>query len=88
MTSKISDVQKKIAQSTVGKADIRGKEYSTVPLRIELFRRDISNVDVANLSSVFTRVDMYEDRVVARAYLADEIDVIINVEAWLFYCPI
>ena len=78
MSKKISDLQKKIAMSTVGKADIRGKEYSTVPLRIELFRKDIMASDVDDMPSIFTRVDMYEDRVVTRAYLAREVDVIIG----------
>lgn len=78
MSKKISDLQKKIAMSTVGKADIRGKEYSTVPLRIELFRKDIMASDVDDMPSIFTRVDMYEDRVVTRAYLAKEVDVIIG----------
>ena len=57
MSKKISDLQKKIAMSTVGKADIRGKEYSTVPLRIELFRKDIMASDVDDMPSIFTRVD-------------------------------
>ena len=46
MSKKISDLQKKIAMSTVGKDRYQGKEYSTVPLRIELFRKDIMASDV------------------------------------------
>ena len=80
MANKISDLQKKLSQSDTGKADIRGKEYSTVPLRVELFRRELDAGDIANLTSIFTRVEMYEDRVVTRAYLAEEVDVIINEE--------
>jgi len=80
MANKISDLQKKLSQSDTGKADIRGKEYSTVPLRVELFRRELDAGDITNLTSIFTRVEMYEDRVVTRAYLAEEVDVIINEE--------
>ena len=32
MNDKIKDLQKKINDAEVGKVDIKGKEYSTVPL--------------------------------------------------------
>ena len=58
MGSKIEDIQKKISKATEGKVDIRGKDYSTVPLRVELFRRDMEATDIESLASVFTKVPL------------------------------
>ena len=80
MGSKIEDIQKKISKATEGKVDIRGKDYSTVPLRVELFRRDMEATDIESLASVFTKVQFLKDKVVTRAYLAEEIDVIFTEE--------
>lgn len=78
MSNKISNLQKILSSSTTGKENIRGKEYSTVPLRVEVFRREFERADIDSLCSIFTRLDVFEDRVVARSYLAEEVDIIIN----------
>lgn len=82
MNDKIKDLQKKINEAEVGKVDIKGKEYSTVPLRLELFRSHMTAEDILPLNNVFTRVDITDEKVVTRAYLAEEIDVIINEDGF------
>lgn len=76
MTNKIQDLQKAIETAKHGKNDIRGKEYSTVPLRIELFRRLLNGKDIESLSSIYTRVEVDGNKIISRAYLAEEVDVI------------
>lgn len=76
MSNKIQDLQKAIDTAKHGKNDIRGKEYSTVPLRIELFRRLLNGKDIESLSSIYTRVEVDGNKIISRAYLAEEIDVI------------
>lgn len=68
MTNKIQDLQKAIETAKHGKNDIRGKEYSTVPLRIELFRRLLNGKDIESLSSIYTRVEVDGNKIISRAY--------------------
>lgn len=79
MANKISDLQRRLAQSKGGKERIRGREYSTVPLRVELFRQGVDSADISDMSSVYTSIVVLDDdKVVAKAYLAESIDVIID----------
>ena len=79
MANKISDLQRRLAQSKSGKEKIRGKEYSTVPLRVELFRQHVDAADIGELSSIYTSISILDDnKVVAKAYLAESVDVIID----------
>tara|TARA_E500000081_G_scaffold21680_1_gene25277 strand:- start:3485 stop:4120 length:636 start_codon:yes stop_codon:yes gene_type:complete len=82
MNDKIKDLQLKINKAEFGKVKIGGKSYSTVPLRMELFRSNMSAEDILPLTNVFTRVDITDDKVISRAYLAEEIDVIINEDGF------
>ena len=82
MNDKIKDLQKKINDSEFGKVKIGGKDYSTVPLRMELFRSNMTAEDILPLNNVFTRVDITDEKVISRAYLAEEIDVIINEDGF------
>ena len=82
MNDKIKDLQSKINKAEFGKVKIGGKSYSTVPLRMELFRSNMSAEDILPLTNVFTRVDITDDKVISRAYLAEEIDVIINEDGF------
>ena len=61
MANKISDLQRRLAQSKSGKEKIRGKEYSTVPLRVELFRQGVDSSDIGDFSSIYTRVAVLDD---------------------------
>lgn len=79
MANKISELQRRLAQSKSGKEKIRGKEYSTVPLRVELFRQGVASSDIGEMSSIYTSIAVLDDdKVVAKAYLAESIDVIID----------
>ena len=77
MTNKISDIQR-LLKNADNKIRIGKNDYSSVSLRTELFRREISAEDILEYASVFTRVETHDDKVITRAYLAEEIDVIIN----------
>ena len=77
MTNKISDIQR-LLKNADNKIKIGKNDYSSVSLRTELFRREISAEDIVEYASVFTRVETHDDKVITRAYLAEEIDVIIN----------
>tara|TARA_X000001382_G_scaffold89539_2_gene64215 strand:+ start:572 stop:1252 length:681 start_codon:yes stop_codon:yes gene_type:complete len=77
MTNKISDIQR-LLKNADNKIRIGKNDYSSVSLRTELFRREISAEDIVEYASVFTRVETHDDKVITRAYLAEEIDVIIN----------
>ena len=78
MKNKIKDAQKLISDATEGKENIRGKDYTTVPLRVQVFR---SNLDVDYLKStpnVFTHLKIYDSRVISKTYLAKNIDIHLN----------
>jgi len=77
MTNKISDIQR-LLKNADNKIRIGKNDYSSVSLRTELFRREISAEDIVEYASVFTRVETHDDKVITRAYLAEEIDVITN----------
>lgn len=80
MTDKIQEAQKAISGNKKGKVNISGKEYSTVPSRVESFRRVIKTEDVPEIPAIFTRVVTEGDTVTTRAYLAENVEVIINDE--------
>ncbi len=80
MSNKIEDIQKKISKASEGKVNIHNKEYSTVPLRVELFRGNLDASDIESLVPVFTKVSFMNDKVITRAYLAEQIDVIFTEE--------
>ncbi|MBJ64695.1 MAG: hypothetical protein CMB55_07885 [Euryarchaeota archaeon] len=80
MTNKIEDILKKMSNLEEGKVDIKGKEYSTVPLRVELFRANMDAIDVESVASIFTKVVFKENKVITRAYLAEQVDVIFTEE--------
>ena len=78
MTDKIQEAQKLIQQNKKGKVNISGKDYSTVPARVESFRRVIKTEDVPDIPAIYTHVVAEGDTVTARAYLAQNIEIIIN----------
>ena len=78
MTDKIQEAQKLIQQNKKGKVNISGKDYSTVPARVESFRRVIKTEDVPAIPAIYTHVVAEGDTVTARAYLAQNIEIIIN----------
>ena len=79
MTDKIKEVQR--ALHLMGeKLKIGNKEYTTVPTRLEVFRKHVASEDIADMTCMYTWVTTNEDTVTVRAYLAEEIDVIINEE--------
>ena len=80
MSNKIEDIQKKISKASEGKINIHNKEYSTVPLRVELFRGNLDASDIESLVPVFTKVSFMNDKVITRAYLAEQVDVIFTEE--------
>lgn len=78
MTDKIQEAQKLIQANKKGKVNISGKDYSTVPSRVESFRRVIKTEDIPDIPSIYTHVVTEGDKVTARAYLAENVEIIIN----------
>lgn len=78
MTDKIQEAQKAISGNKKGKVNIGGKEYSTVPSRVESFRQVIKTEDVPSIPAIYTHVTMDGDTVKTRAFLAEAVEVIIN----------
>lgn len=77
MTEKIKEVQR--ALHLMGeKLKIGNKEYTTVPTRLEVFRKHVAAEDIPEMPCLYTWVSTNEDVVTVRAYLAEEIEVIIN----------
>lgn len=78
MGNKIKEIQDQVKKASEGKVEINGKNYSKVSIRIETLQRVLEANDVKNLPSVFTRTDTKKNKVITKAYLAEEVDVIIN----------
>ena len=78
MKDKIKDAQKLIADAQGGKANIRGKEYTTVPLRIEVFRSNLDKGDLSETANMFTHLKILDSRVISKTYLAKNIDIHLN----------
>ena len=78
MKDKIKDAQKLIADAQGGKANIRGKEYTTVPLRIEVFRSNLEKGDLSETANMFTHLKILDSRVISKTYLAKNIDIHLN----------
>ena len=75
MKDKIKDAQRLITDAQGGKANIKGKEYTTVPLRVEVFRSNLEKDDLNSTANVFTYQKIYENRVISKTYLAKNIDI-------------
>jgi hypothetical protein len=80
MKDKIKDAQNLITDAQGGKANIKGKEYTTVPLRIEVFRSNLDDDDLKSSPNVYTHLKILESRVIAKTYLAKKIDIELNDE--------
>ena len=78
MKDKIKDAQRLISDAQGGKANIKGKEYTTVPLRVEVFRSNLEKDDLNTTANVFTYQKIYENRVISKTYLAKNIDIHLN----------
>ena len=78
MKDKIKDAQRLISDAQGGKANIKGKEYTTVPLRVEVFRSNLEKDDLNSTANVFTYQKIYENRVISKTYLAKNIDIHLN----------
>ena len=78
MKDKIKDAQRLITDAQGGKANIKGKEYTTVPLRVEVFRSNLEKDDLNSTANVFTYQKIYENRVISKTYLAKNIDIHLN----------
>ena len=78
MKDKIKDAQKLIADAQGGKANIKGKEYTTVPLRVEVFRSNLEKGDLSETANMFTHLKILDSRVISKTYLAKNIDIHLN----------
>ena len=80
MKNKIKDAQELISSAAHGKEKIHNKDYTTVPLRVEVFRTNFNYEDIKSTPNVFTHLKIFPDRVISKTYLAQKIDVQINEE--------
>ena len=57
---------------------MRGKDYTTVPLRVQVFRSNLDVDDLKSTPNVFTHLKIYDSRVISKTYLAKNIDIHLN----------
>ena len=80
MKDKIKNAQRLITDAQGGKANIKGKEYTTVPLRVEVFRSNLDDEDLKSSPNVYTHLKIFENRVISKTYLAKNIDIHLDEE--------
>jgi hypothetical protein len=80
MNEEIKNAQEIIRKSEGGKDILNGKEYSTVALRVEVFRKLLKGENLEPLPNVYTYVKILKDRVISKTYCAKKIDVVIGAD--------